>query len=606
MAVSTGTSGTTLEGLLNDDSEAKTLTSLFSSSKLAIVSPSVAGLLDSFSFEHKEILGIEACGGGFESESNTKIQDANNLIFSINKKEAESSVNLSIKSDQFIDKAIELRAKFSKNSLQVGTSSASFEYESYENVFMRMIGLPDEKEVGQGQSKISYMDPVGGGVGIIKVATITELTGASQSTSQTGYSGILKERQAINKKFDFGSIKKSQAEYDDAIVGMSPADIARVVNFYNPNDLVKFFYLKSVPLQDSNIYNYIFETEKIISKPFDSQSFRLINGERVKTSLLESILKIRLDRIIGGSAIYSSETNELGLAKNVGVDKITAIECFLIEKFKKILFQIGDKYSSSSISEEEEYLLLQSETEVSSDVTGDPDLTTKKEKIQPILNTLEALKAKEDAIILLLKDSSSLLNITNSDAAYSSMQTQQVMIEALSGVQDVLSGPMLAVLSQKSEYLGDKITELRALLDSGKKTSDDGPKNDPASPRSENSFIGICAEDFIIYILSLLSINEDYLIGLLSQDRRLRLAKLISNSILTPSKDPYGIIDRVNKKQIDGGYPSILDSVNALSVLVTNYYRLYIKYIAEDRKKAIDDKNKEAADQIKVIVENPE
>jgi len=173
-------------------------------------------------------------------------------------------------------------------------------------------------------------------------------------------------------------------------------------------------------------------------------------------------------------------------------------------------------------------------------------------------------------------------------------------------VQDVLSGPMLAVLSQKSEYLGDKITELRALIDSGKKSETDGPKNDPSAPRSENSFIGICAEDFIIYILSLLSINEDYLVGLLSQERRVRLANIISNSILSPSKDPYGILDRVNKQQDDGGYPSILDSVNALSVLVMNYYRLYINYIKEDRKKAIDYKTNEAANQVKVSIENPE
>jgi hypothetical protein len=601
MAASTGTSGTTLEGLLNDDSEAITLASLFANSKLAIVSPSVAGLLDSFNFENKEILGIEACGSGFESDS--EIQKANSLIFSINKKEAESSVNLPEKSDQFIGKAVELRAQFSKNSLQVGTSTAAYERESYENVFMRMIGLPDEMEAGQGQSRISYIDPAGGAKGTIKVATITELTGASQSTSSTGYSAILKERQTINKKFDFSNIKKSQAEYDDAIVGMSKADIERVVNFYNPNDLIKFFYLKSVPLQDSNIYRSIYETEKIVSKPFESKPFRLINGEKIKTSLLESILKIRLDSITGGSAIYSSETNEIGIAKNVGADKITATECFLIEKFKKILFQIGDKYSSSSISEEEEYLLMKSETEITSDTTGDPDLTSNKDKIQPILNTLEILKAREDAIILLLKETSSSSNVINSDAAYSSMQTQQVMIGALSGVQDVLSGPMLAVLSQKSEYLGDKITELRALLDSSKKVETDGPKNDPAAPRSDNSFIGICAEDFIIYILSLLSINEDYLIGLLSKDRRTKLAKIISNSILTSNKDPYGIIDRVNKDQNDGGYPSVLDSVNALSVLVANYYRLYINYIIEDRKKAIDDKNTQAAINVTFSVE---
>jgi hypothetical protein len=57
------------------------------------------------------------------------------------------------------------------------------------------------------------------------------------------------------------------------------------------------------------------------------------------------------------------------------------------------------------------------------------------------------------------------------------------------------------------------------------------------------------------------------------------MANLISGSVLNSKKDPYGIIARVNKSPKDGGFPSVSDSVNALSVLVCNFYSIYISSI---------------------------
>ena len=57
------------------------------------------------------------------------------------------------------------------------------------------------------------------------------------------------------------------------------------------------------------------------------------------------------------------------------------------------------------------------------------------------------------------------------------------------------------------------------------------------------------------------------------------MALTISNSVLNSKKDPYGILARVSKSPEDGGYPSVVDSVNALALLVSKFYELYISYI---------------------------
>jgi hypothetical protein len=348
------------------------------------------------------------------------------------------------------------------------------------------------------------------------------------------------------------------------------------------------------------------EPEKIIAKPFDASSSQKINGVKPKASLLESIIRLRLDRITGNPGIYPSVENESGqetfsvglqTASNVDADKITQVECFLIQKLKKTLYLLSQKYSLEIIEKEQAAVQEEIDTKPPPGTGGDQAPTSPEQaaanasKYESELKTLEILKAKEDAILFLLKDTSSS-NSVNADVAYSSLDIQEGIIRTSSGFSDVLSGTLYSILSYRSEYLDKMIKEKRQLLDSTNSKSDSPEQGTPSGSgfaknpgKDTYTYFGICQEDFVIYTIALLSLNQDFLIGLLPSQNRRNLANILSTSILGSKKDPYGITDRLSKESSNGGFPSVADSVNALAIIVAQLYEEYISYITIKNKK---------------------
>ena len=646
MATTDRDTGNLFEGLISGEDEAKSLVTAFSNKNIQIVSPTVAGLLSGFDLPTLNSFRLSGCDIDFESNiiTNTegiKIDLSSVLNNNIDNKESESAKEpefiLSLVS--FSEKVKEMRSSFLPSELYNGATrtSESFnnisELESYENAFMRMLGMPDDRDVGSSTSssgneifdssiKIIYASPKDtNGKLLKKIATIGEITGEVPPNSDR-FADIIAERQRIpssssgwGRYFDFGNVlvtaiqseehakstKKKIEEAGSEGTVIPPEDIA--LNYYKPDHLFRFYYLKSVPIQSSKIYACVSETQKIVSKPFDASSFSKINGAKPKTSLLETIIRLRLDRITGSPGIYSTTSNEkdtngsspvtIVSAENLGNDNLTQVECFLLQKLRKVLIELSKKYiidiklSAERQTREIEEKKPQDTPQGGSD---NKDVGTLKSE----LSNLEILKAREDAILFLLKDTSSSYDNSNYGSLYSSMDLQQGTIRTSSGFDDALSGPLYSILSQRSEYLSKKIKELSESIDkasvSSSNTTDAAgiASNAEKGDRTSYSYLGVCSEDFIIYTMALLSLNQDYLIGLLPQKNRVYLARVISNSSLSSKKDPYGIMGRVNKSVESGGFPSVADSVNALSLLVCKFYSLYISLIKDEQKPVIE------------------
>lgn len=646
MAITDQNTGNLFEGLISGEDEAKSLVTAFSNKNIQIVSPTVAGLLSGFDLPTLDSFRLSGCDIDFESNiiTNTKgVEfDLNSVLNNnIDNKESESAKEpefiLSLVS--FSEKVKEIRSSFLPSELYNGATktSESFnnisELESYENAFMRMLGMPDDRDVGSSTSssgneifdssiKIIYASPKDtSGQLLKKIATIGEITGEVPPNSDR-FADIIAERQRIpssssgwGRYFDFGNVlvtaiqseehakstKKKIEEAGSEGTVIPPEDIA--LNYYKPDHLFRFYYLKSVPIQSSKIYACVSEAQKIVSKPFDASSFSKINGAKPKTSLLETIIRLRLDRITGSPGIYSTTSNEkdtngsspvtIVSAENLGNDNLTQVECFLLQKLRKVLIELSKKYiidiklSAERQTREIEEKKPQDTPQGGSD---NKDVGTLKSE----LSNLEILKAREDAILFLLKDTSSSYDNSNYGSLYSSMDLQQGTIRTSSGFDDALSGPLYSILSQRSEYLSKKIKELSESIDkasvSSSNTTDAAgiSSNAEKGDRTSYSYLGVCSEDFIIYTMALLSLNQDYLIGLLPQKNRVYLARVISNSSLSSKKDPYGIIGRVNKSVESGGFPSVADSVNALSLLVCKFYSLYISLIKDEQKSVIE------------------
>lgn len=641
MAATDKNTGALFEGLVSGEADAVKLVTAFSDTKTQIVSPTVSGLLSGFQtgrsiigkcidFENNEVERSD----GTKNDKTAVINNNSDQKESESSKEPEFITSLS----SFVEKVKEVRSSFLPFELYDGTTitSSSFnnisEIESYENAFMRMLGMPDDKDVARGtgsngaesfdtSKKIIYATPRGTNGRIIKsVATIAEMTGDLPVTSDI-FADIIAERQRLpnsssggGRFFDFGrvSVTTLQDEKQQELIEKKISDAGGdttiapegiSLNYYEPDHLFRFYYLKSVPIQSSKIYGCVSEPQKIVLKPFDTNSSSKINGIKPKTSLLETIIRLRLDRVTGSPNIYSTTSNEKDpngtnptttvKAENLGEDSLTQVECFLLQKLEKVLYELAKKYTEDTKSITEKEVKENSEKGVLYQKKTDAEKTAddeKKELYKSELSNLEILKAREDAILFLLKDTSSSSDNKNYSTAYSSLDLQEGIIRTSSGFSDALSGPLYSILSQRSQYLGNKIRELSHQLDSidpaSSGTADAAALslNPNSEDRSSYSYIGVCSEDFIVYTMALLSLNQDYLIGLLPQTNRINMANLISGSVLNSKKDPYGIIARVNKSPKDGGFPSVSDSVNALSVLVCNFYSVYIDFIKERKK----------------------
>jgi len=646
MAAIDQNTGALFEGLVSGEADAVKLVTAFSDTKTQIVSPTVSGLLSGF--KSKELI----TGGCVDFESDeVELSDGtkNDRITVINSnsdhKESESSKEPEFVTSlaSFVEKVKEVRSSFLPFELYDGTTITSSssnnisEMESYENAFMRMLGMPDDKDVARGtgsngaesfdtSKKIIYAIPRYTDGAIVKsVATIAEITGDSPITNDR-FADIIAERQRLpsssggwGRYFDFGRVSvttlqdEKQKESTEKKILEAGGDTTITkesidLNYYNPDHLFRFYYLKSVPIQSSKIYGCVSEPQKIVLKPFDTNSSSKIDGIKPKTSLLETIIRLRLDRVTGSPNIYSTTSNEKDpngtnptttvKAENLGEDSLTQVECFLLQKLEKVLYSLAKKYTEDTKSITEKEIKENSERETLSQGKTDAEKKAdaeKKELYKSELSNLEILKAREDAILFLLKDTSSSSDSKNYSTAYSSLDLQEGIIRTSSGFSDALSGPLYSILSQRSQYLGNKIRELSHQLDSidpassGTADADSVKPNPNSEDRSAYSYIGVCSEDFIVYTMALLSLNQDYLIGLLPQTNRINMANLISGSVLNSKKDPYGIIARVNKSPKDGGFPSVSDSVNALSVLVCNFYSIYISFI-KDRKKTLAEK----------------
>lgn len=585
----TSTTGTTLEelvGTLSGTSTASELILEFSkTNKFGIVSPTLIGLLDSFKSDQKNAAitssGVGFCGD-FGTKSDDAIVNADNALSTAKDKEAATSSDFADTAGEFVSKVASTKASYivASDTDPTGTTMV----ESPENAMMRMLGLPDDQDIGNDESLLVYTDP-NGGLASAKLSDLKK-NGSGISTN------ILYQRSSnmSNRFYNFDIIKDPTDPNITTGTETTDSDTRIKVDYFNTADQMAFYYLKSLPIQDSNIYSCIFETDKIVMKPFDSSSPTVLNGSKVHTSLLESIIRLRLDRVTGNPGIYPLDSDGLATftlqkPKNIGtgIDSITQVECFIIDKLRKILFQLADHhmvvakerseaFARSNLASNETTTTTAAETTTTTKTTDEGKV---KDSYANTIQELEILKAREDAILFLLKDTSSAYDHGNTDSAYSSLQLQSGIIRTSSGFDDILSGPLYSILKQKSDYLDAKITQLKAAEDALQPpTQDEGSPSGIVNSSSGDSYPGVSSEDFVIYCIALLALDENFLIGLLTRERQINLINTISGSILSSNKDPYGLMNKT--------FPSVLDSVNALAILVSNFYQAYVGYCKND------------------------
>lgn len=368
------------------------------------------------------------------------------------------------------------------NSINEQITQDLSKQESYENAFMRMIGVPTSDQIEYGE-KIFYLNHNG------------EL---KKESYQFIEKNILDQRQQEKQK--------RSISFNGDVFNLSGEQICsegeNSVSLENlENDFYKFVYLLIPPIIDNRFSSCINEPSKIPIAPFES---KVSNSRRTKKkpTLLESIIRIRLDKLSGIDILYSDESSvasvpeqgSYGVLESLFILRLTsAIKGLALKTLRdrEELFEDFEKYNKKFNCEE-----MQNSAEPDiPQVTGGFSKTEKE-------MVLEQQKIIEDSILSLLGDNSEAIDLQYQTQRNSSIRDSHLM----SGLLGIIDAPRRRI---NDEY--------KNILQS---------KNDIGSPEISKSRekisktiginLGIGSVDILAFSLALFTIPEKSLIGLLS------------------------------------------------------------------------------------------
>lgn len=469
------------------------------------------------------------------------------------------------------------------------------EMESYENTFMRMLGMPVVGNNSIASAEIESAEN-------IKIMNIN--TGVSEEVSYTKVLDILDQRQqkrdlrrilinnAIYNIEDFTDEEQVDGESStdqlfDLISGdlASPSEEDRTADpkiKYIENDLYKFSYLLIPPIQDGRISGCINEPEKIVAAPFSNVRARQINNNQAKPTLLESIIRIRLDKVSGTDTFTSDEEDNLAdpnIEINIGnktesvevnSNSFGVLEALFILRLRSALGGLAKKLFKDidDLLSELQKLRLQP---IKSDAEPNPNeagyelgaLSDAESESDEVLgdlidgNKLELLQQQkliEDSIMTLLGDNSEVLNLQVQTQRNNSIHNSHLM----SGIIDVVRLPGKRIDQEIKEIQISKYTAGGEIVD--------GLCSSIGTCLGTD--IGIGTVDIIVFALALFTIEERYLLGLLNEDQFDKLKNGDFKHLLPEEGD-----------REDG-----LIAINALTDLIISAYKVFVDDLTDDQR----------------------
>ena len=438
--------------------------------------------------------------------------------------------------------------------------------ESYENAFMRMLGMPLSDELLAANVGSSSGDTSIDSLGVLiydidsnSLAKISfELNKAAEETQKDVKTYILLERQ--KGKCD-RKIKVNNDIFKNTSLDLDEDYGINLKNLYH-NDFDKLSYLLIPAIQDSSISRCINEPSKIIPQPFEMLNNRVINSNQLRPSLLETIIKIRLDKSSGTLRFNDKEFSDQEVV-NVDQDSFGLVESLFIVRLKNMLTALA----AGVVKDIESILITISECDqhpfdsedncevpspASNRVPPETSTDNKDDMTKRNLSLLTNQKLIEDAIISLLNENLTIPELsseTNSSSMYDSQ-----LISAILGVIDL---PRRNIISKI-----DKINK-----GNDKKYNTEVARYSKSISLNLGIDIGIGAAHTVIFALALFSLPEESLTGLLSKKQ----FEILKNDKTLGKLLPNG-----------GTKKSTLESVNELSRYLVSGFDLFKSSLSYD------------------------
>jgi hypothetical protein len=476
--------------------------------------------------------------------------------------------------------------------------------ESFENTFMRILGMPESSDIGP-EEEIYVIDSDFN----LKKIKFEKLYSEFPGTRSVDGLDILDERQrnfsdriyqftgySIDKMVEL--LKATPKAPESISTGQNvQAVLTEFVDAIYINDnnsyLQNITYLKCVPIQDSRFLRCINEPGKIISKPFDDKMIKVVNNEKIKTSFLENLIRLRLDKISGRTYgdDSNSSINSTSLYTENEIDSFSVIEQLLLERLLEMLSSLSHEYYISlKQSVEQATAIVQQELELSQQraaleaaAAAKADAAANNTDAPPpkvddsadIISLKNALDI-QDAILGILKDTSVSSYIYELTSGSTSSKAFEGYIRNSSGFDDEISNSIISIIEAESSIYRDLLKQ-KSKPDpkSGTGSGGGGDASTAALDTiagSDSMPIGIF--DILVYALALFSMDETSLLNLLNQSQKQNLAKILSKDATADSL--------FSSKELNLTSP--VDSINKLTIAIYFYYKFFFNELSFGRE----------------------
>lgn len=347
-------------------------------------------------------------------------------------------------------------------------------------------------------------------------------------------------------------------------------------------DIWKFSYLLIPPIQNIETSRCINEPDKIISPPFSNIRNQTINESTIRPTLLESVIRIRLDKVSGTNTFVSNDQIEetstpdfsisFGSDQQIDViqDNFGLLEALFILRLRSAISGLAQKlYSDIDIlineMDKSKRVPSTENVETGQDATATPaeagkqiqnmeDTADDNEINEESLNFLQQQKLIEDSILFLLGDRSEVLDLQTQTQRNSSIHNSHMM----SGLIGIIDVPRKRIDSEIERIIENRNKNVSTIIEQKTQEIDTVLGTD----------IGIGTIDLAIFSLALFTISEKSLLGLLSKAQYERLKNGIFKNLIPE----------------EGDKEDTVVSLNELTQLIIDGYRVFINELKKDAR----------------------
>lgn len=431
------------------------------------------------------------------------------------------------------------------------TSSDISDRESFENTFMRMLGMPMSDEISNEVGTINIVTPDGNIEQWSYEDVEKYILDIRQLPKSERTIEISNKIYQINQQIEPTTV--DEIDLDKQYFGnQDVSDIIppKITNL--EDEIFKYCYLLLPPVQDHRISKCINETNKIVPTKFSNQQGWNINGKELHSSLLESIIRIRLDRLSGTTAFSEVEIDELQDSE-VLPDDYGLLEALCILRIssaiKALGIVIGTKIDDLISIYEETGLVPDGNEDLPDSLGTNPTKDEQGEIVEEEFNLFQKQKIIEDSFMSLFNDNSKALDLQ--------IETQR----KTSIIDSHLMSPIFGIIDLPRKRISSEIIK--------KEESSKGTSNGPGDKtRKEISSIlgvysGVGSIDILIFTLALFTINENYLVSLLNniEYEKLKTEFTGIGSTIPAQKLPTSVAINELTKYIISGYKLFESSV---------------------------------------------